>query len=72
MESHTAIRGTWETVNAGPMSWFVMEGCSDSSLEASEASVRKKQTGCVEGDTAIWKPFSLELGFVLETVINAP
>ncbi len=37
-ESHT-VHGTEETVNAGPLSWLVMEDCSDSSLEASVASV---------------------------------
>lgn len=71
LESHT-VHGTEETVNSGPLSWLVMEDCSDSSLEASIASVRQKQTDCVEGDATIWKPFSLRLCFVLETVLNTP
>lgn len=61
------VHGTEETVNAGPLSWLVMEGCSDSSLEASIASVRQKQTDCVDGDATIWKPLSCRLCFVLET-----
>ncbi|CAB1453696.1 unnamed protein product [Pleuronectes platessa] len=32
-ENYT-VHGTEETVNAGPLSWLGMEGCSDSSLEA--------------------------------------
>lgn len=43
------VHGAEETVNAGPLSWLVMEGCLDSSLEANVASVRQKQTACVEG-----------------------
>lgn len=71
LESHT-VHGTEETVNSGPLSWLVMEGCSDSSLEASVASVRQKQTDCVEGDATIWKLFSLRVCFVLETILNTP
>lgn len=48
LKSH-AVHGTEETVNTGPLSWLVMEGCSDSSLEASIASVSQKQTDCGGG-----------------------
>lgn len=64
LESHI-VHGTEEAVNAGPLSWLVMEGCSDSPLEASIASVSQKQTDCLEGDATIWKPFSLRLSFIL-------
>lgn len=46
LKSHT-VRRTEEMVNAGLfLSGLVMEGCSDSSLEASVASVSQKQTDC--------------------------
>lgn len=66
LESH-AVHGTEEAVNAGPLSWLVMEGSSESSLEANIASVRQEQTDCLEGDGAIWKRFSLRLRFMSET-----
>lgn len=65
--------GTEAMVNAGPLSsWLVMDGCADSSLEASAASVRQKETNYAEGDATIWKPFGLGFCYDLETVLNAP
>lgn len=68
LESH-AVHGTEEAVNAGPLSWLVMEGSSESSLEANVASVRQEQTDCLEGDATIWKRFSLGLSFISEPTL---